>query len=339
MRGGTLLAALEAEAVAGLSPHARGNPTAKKPGLGSPGPIPTCAGEPSALASSRVGCRAYPRMRGGTQRINAQLRGIQGLSPHARGNLPGGLDKIGQIGPIPACAGEPGADLQGACASWAYPRMRGGTADFHHRQDADEGLSPHARGNRFGGQGGAVGCGPIPACAGEPVSDAITTHYLRAYPRMRGGTNVSDAESRFEKGLSPHARGNRTCVDDETGFCGPIPACAGEPSGPLPVGVYPRAYPRMRGGTPGLQNSRLAVPGLSPHARGNRKHHLRINRLRGPIPACAGEPGNLWLCFCDYGAYPRMRGGTSRPTPSNTNLRGLSPHARGNRTRSYKDRL
>ncbi len=86
--------------------------------------------------------------------------------------------------------------------------MRGGTLAPQITPVADEGLSPHARGNRAG-RNAAIGVhGPIPACAGEPT---VVRKMLRAgwaYPRMRGGTGDVLIAIPGATGLSPHARGN-----------------------------------------------------------------------------------------------------------------------------------
>ena len=70
--------------------------------------------------------------------------------------------------------------------------------------------------------------------------------------------------------------------------------------------------------------------GLSPHARGNRATSLWLHFVKGPIPACAGEPRALGGLYCDCWAYPRMRGGTQLVEFAHSPPLGLSPHARGN---------
>ena len=68
MHGGTSALTRRSSSVAGLSPHARGNPGSKGGGGAKRGPIPACTGEPlQGLKWDRQG-RAYPRMHGGTSR-------------------------------------------------------------------------------------------------------------------------------------------------------------------------------------------------------------------------------------------------------------------------------
>ncbi len=188
--------------------------------------------------------------------------------------------------------------------------MRGGTPAPGLPAGPPWGLSPHARGNPDGGGTLKAIQGPIPACAGEPLSIAVHPSIARAYPRMRGGTSYKDEMPDQALGLSPHARGNHFLPTVFAVGHGPIPACAGEPGPRCPSSPRRGAYPRMRGGTTSDPLSHLNDLGLSPHARGNQRLLCRSVCTQGPIPACAGEPApsqSRWLCPW---AYPRMRGGT-----------------------------
>ena len=92
----------------------------------------------------------------------------------------------------------------------------------------------------------------------------------------------------------------------------------------------------MRGGTTPKLTMRLRHWGLSPHARGNLLEAFQKAVLQGPIPACAGEP-ILGMVFDGFkGAYPRMRGGTISSFTVVMLETGLSPHARGNRSPSWR---
>ena len=90
----------------------------------------------------------YPRMRGGTGEGGWCSIGVDGLSPHARGNQLALLAHKAVAGSIPACAGEPGCAVCVRVCGGVYPRMRGGTIWHAIRSAAQAGLSPHARGNR-----------------------------------------------------------------------------------------------------------------------------------------------------------------------------------------------
>ena len=111
----------------GLSPRVRGNRETPRLTARAPGPIPACAGEPRPGRCPAPPSRAYPRVCGGT--MSASMVALQdaGLSPRVRGNRNLISRVAREVGPIPACAGEPlpgPPDLHG---DGAYPRVCGGT--------------------------------------------------------------------------------------------------------------------------------------------------------------------------------------------------------------------
>ncbi len=310
MRGGTLLAFASASVRMGLSPHARGNRACQREDNACGGPIPACAGEPCCQCFRCFTQRAYPRIRGGTCLFSTLAALLGGLSPHARGNRKHVRKAARLPGPIPACAGEPQCESQRRWPGWAYPRMRGGTAETIAGTEANKGLSPHARGNPMVSFLVMRLPGPIPACAGEPNHRKSKRLFHRAYPRMRGGTAVLFLTNRRFWGPSPHARGNPSGRVRFRAFYGPIPACAGEPKKWPVCPCRSGAYPRMRGGTISIAFTVCPSLGLSPHARGNPLHVCSCRFSVGPIPACAGEPWQSWQSLPRLRAYPRMRGGT-----------------------------
>ena len=73
---------------------------------------------------------------------------------------------------------------------------------------------------------------------------------------------------------------------------GSIPACAGEPDAQQVVHGDRTVYPRVCGGTQGLQRTNRDGNGLSPRVRGNPARAGAVFALLGSIPACAGEPAS-----------------------------------------------
>ena len=133
-------------------------------------------------------------------------------------------------------------------------------------------------------------------------------------------------------GLSPRVRGNQwTCGRTYRG-AGSIPARAGEPwrrpCRPSPESVYPRAC----GGTTGDIHLKPPGEGLSPRVRGNLFAAPADRRVRGSIPARAGEPHHSRPQSPTTGVYPRACGGTDRAATPERLDRGLSPRVRGNLT-------
>ena len=95
-----------------------------------------------------------------------------------------------------------------------------------------------------------------------------------------------------------------------------------------------RVYPRTCGGT-GVQLPEPAPRrGLSPHVRGNRLSPLDRLETPGSIPARAGEPTGAPFRSVMIQVYPRTCGGTETIEPPLGNWTGLSPHVRGNRSRT-----
>ena len=73
----------------------------------------------------------------------------------------------------------------------------------------------------------------------------------------------------------------------------------------------------------------VSIPGLSPRMRGSRMMTDAPERIRGPIPAYAGEPGVLLAAGRVDWAYPRVCGGANEYTMDDLVSVGLSPRMRG----------
>ena len=105
--GGTSTARVRGSCVRGLSPRVRGNRDRHYPPMHYAGSIPACAGEPSACGACPFAGRVYPRVCGGTRRAMQAAMDAAGLSPRVRGNHIAHVGRVGILGSIPACAGEP----------------------------------------------------------------------------------------------------------------------------------------------------------------------------------------------------------------------------------------
>ena len=215
--------------VQGLSPLARGNHGDDDGSRVRRGPIPARAGQPITLSVDSMLSRAYPRSRGATTAFARCAPACSGLSPLARGNQQHDPGHLGLLGPIPARAGQPAAEVRHARHVGAYPRSRGATSKGSSRRSACSGLSPLARGNRCALALASQDDGPIPARAGQPAAKDLLAAYGRAYPRSRGATMSETQSQRDDLGLSPLARGNPRDDLRATVNLGPIPARAGQP--------------------------------------------------------------------------------------------------------------
>ena len=92
----------------------------------------------------------------------------------------------------------------------------------------------------------------------------------------------------------------------------------------------PTAYPRVCGATRFLALKTRSNGGLSPRVRGNPSSKDRALALRGPIPACAGQPQVRTQRGQRNRAYPRVCGATQSKEERLQHQRGLSPRVRGN---------
>ena len=172
--------------------------------------------------------RVHPRMRGGNCILMLISWIVPGLSPHARGKLPGDNQGSRELASIPACAGETIRLEWPAVLSGVYPRMRGGNPVSDACPERIIGLSPHTRGKHSLVRQLHRLVGSIPAYAGETFVHACLYCLHRVYPRIRGGNPVSDACPERIIGLSPHTRGKHSLVRQLHRLVGSIPAYAGE---------------------------------------------------------------------------------------------------------------
>ena len=213
----------------GLSPRVRGNLQLGFLDSDQRRSIPACAGEPTCPHWNRTPTEVYPRVCGGTYLSFRSDHSTYGLSPRVRGNRDSPRQAPRMSGSIPACAGEPGRVQQFFSLDRVYPRVCGGTERIFRSGKACTGLSPRVRGNLVIQRTAASLFRSIPACAGEPF-DGIGRELLQGvYPRVCGGTGLSDALQKSKQGLSPRVRGNQGKPLAAAALDGSIPACAGEP--------------------------------------------------------------------------------------------------------------
>ena len=105
--GGTRDVSAEEHLTQGLSPRVRGNRSITHDLREISGSIPACAGEPAPAGAGASAGRVYPRVCGGTGRLEESWNSPTGLSPRVRGNRIAFAARRGPRGSIPACAGEP----------------------------------------------------------------------------------------------------------------------------------------------------------------------------------------------------------------------------------------
>ena len=272
------------------------------------GSIPACAGEPTDCALCFFQQRVYPRVCGGTGLQVRQEALRTGLSPRVRGNPLACHVLFPRARSIPACAGEPGCATSGIFCATVYPRVCGGTCCPMRAACGADGLSPRVRGNPRTVPTPTSTWRSIPACAGEPASSTGMSFAARVYPRVCGGTYRFRWPDVPHGGLSPRVRGNRIRIAQGLGGGRSIPACAGEPRHRRRAHGARQVYPRVCGGTGRRLADRAAVRGLSPRVRGNHAPRGGSPRVWGSIPACAGEPAQMYTLLMAAGWSLRVQG-------------------------------
>ena len=186
MRGEHNIVGATSGGVAGSSPHARGARAARRANLHHAGIIPACAGSTISVRLIWRRSRDHPRMRGEHHCAVRDLHQGRGSSPHARGALLERLQRGGEDGIIPACAGSTSQrNPRGSCP-WDHPRMRGEHSCSRSALVLTVGSSPHARGARGAWCRRWCRSGIIPACAGSTRSTRRPSPRRRDHPRMRG---------------------------------------------------------------------------------------------------------------------------------------------------------
>ena len=274
----------------GPSPHVRGIQEPADVGIGAPGSIPACAGNPGSAPARRRTAAVHPRMCGESIRPRPGFARRQGPSPHVRGIPAPAANRCVRAGSIPACAGNPGLSRAWRSGRWVHPRMCGESAKMIDIPIDDMGPSPHVRGIPRGGPTGPWRHRSIPACAGNPCPCRAGRAGHGVHPRMCGESAVGVVRVAMTAGPSPHVRGIRTTGAWRWPGSGSIPACAGNPRSFCSLRARQRVHPRMCGESLAEVGIRTFRQGPSPHVRGilieRRLHHAR----RGSIPACAGNP-------------------------------------------------
>ena len=125
--GATCSGTCARQSAQGLSPRVRGNRGQMASLAPMWGPIPACAGQPYGGVFFLGFGGAYPRVCGATDEERQRRINNFGLSPRVRGNQMEKRARVLSPGPIPACAGQPGAPARRIARCRAYPRVCGAT--------------------------------------------------------------------------------------------------------------------------------------------------------------------------------------------------------------------
>ena len=214
-----------------------------------------------------------------------------------------------------------------------YPRWRGELFCALAFCWLSRGLSPLARGTLCRCQHCWRVIRFIPAGAGNTVPRIISLSSSTVYPRWRGEHSASLMPIIGLGGLSPLARGTRRQRIVRLPLHRFIPAGAGNTSTLSITTDREPVYPRWRGEHWQNKHRGTRGAGLSPLARGTQIWGAPLMKSKRFIPAGAGNTAADSRAGHHRPVYPRWRGEHPFIFVSSWRDLGLSPLARGTRTK------
>ena len=290
----------------GSSPRMRGTPFVVIAVTVWRGIIPAYAGNTLPVLPNPFSPRDHPRVCGEHGEIDVCMAGNMGSSPRMRGTRQERVERRGRLGIIPAYAGNTRRESTAAQYPEDHPRVCG--EHFHSWFGTVHGLgsSPRMRGTRNINPRRTFRMGIIPAYAGnttERSSRATATRdhpgntrrdrsheqYRQDHPRVCGEHSSRMLEKLASVGSSPRMRGTPVVPPAYPTFTGIIPAYAGNTPRPDPWTGFPGDHPRVCGEHRSLSDLSDLEGGSSPRMRGTPVSRLRFYRIRGIIPAYAGN--------------------------------------------------
>ncbi|SVF33498.1 Domain of uncharacterised function (DUF2825) [Escherichia coli] len=295
--------------------------------------IPAGAGNTVPRIISLSSSTVYPRWRGEHSASLMPIIGLGGLSPLARGTRRQRIVRLPLHRFIPAGAGNTSAENRSIAPTSVYPRWRGEHDKSLTKNNSTPGLSPLARGTHHYFGKSVIKNRFIPAGAGNTYRSNGRNTEFSVYPRWRGEHKIHIDKHRVCIGLSPLARG--TLYYNRWTRYGArfIPAGAGNTNMGSAVNEIKTVYPRWRGEHEAISKTPAIAAGLSPLARGTPGVERQMTEKERFIPAGAGNTSPLLTPGKSAAVYPRWRGEHLRLNSEQAIGVGLSPLARGTRTK------
>ena len=116
--------------------------------------------------------------------------------------------RIGRLGSIPTCVGQPFALTADKFGWWVYPHVCGATRLEELNLEDNQGLSPRVWGNPAARHVFSSSLRSIPTCVGQPDRGLVNPHAWWVYPHVCGATTINDGDFCYIEGLSPRVWGN-----------------------------------------------------------------------------------------------------------------------------------
>ena len=191
------------------------------------------------------------------------------------------------------------------------------------------GSSPRVRGTPCAANSPPPHGGIIPACAGNTGRPHSPLAATGDHPRVCGEHVAVYVPVVPFGGSSPRVRGTQGAKVGRFAVVGIIPACAGNTSaGAMPVPSR-TDHPRVCGEHPAMVCTTPAAPGSSPRVRGTHLLICDCVRVRGIIPACAGNTMPMFSPWRKPRDHPRVCGEHDIQLTVTQCAPGSSPRVRG----------
>ncbi len=188
---------------------------------------PACAGNTSALSTTRVRWPVQPRVRGEHFGGRPPLLPFSGSTPRARGTRQSTQRRQIPARFNPACAGNTHASVRRAGTSAVQPRVRGEHRRTCASSSRRRGSTPRARGTRWGASPSSSQPWFNPACAGNTHPCAAPAQETSVQPRVRGEHTAINQPPFHASGSTPRARGTPVIRCPDHAHRRFNPACAG----------------------------------------------------------------------------------------------------------------
>ena len=293
----------------GSSPQVRGRRNGHSSYAPAGGLIPAGAGQTDLHVHLSGWAGAHPRRCGADPSRRSTVAFDGGSSPQVRGRLKNTENEPEPIGLIPASAGQTVWIVRRGGRRGLIPAGAGQTGS---RGLVGRGRWAHPRRCGADGSGGTARkrrSGLIPAGAGQTRTARHTTGARRAHPRRCGADRCGTTPPLVAWGSSPQVRGRQI-----------HPARCMCPN---------RAHPRRCGADNLVAGVLRPVLGSSPQVRGRLLQGFEAFRLRGLIPAGAGQTVSPITVSVVVWAHPRRCGADHMQQKTLGLDRGSSPQVRG----------
>ena len=231
------------------------------------------------------------------------------------------------------CGEHPKRSTLSCHTAGSSPRVRG-TPCAANSPPPHGGIIPACAGNTGRPHSPLAATGDHPRVCGEhvsPVIDGINEFRMVEgdHPRVCGEHPLVTLLPRGPRGSSPRVRGAPRRSRRRRARPGIIPACAGNTSaGAMPVPSR-TDHPRVCGEHPAMVCTTPAAPGSSPRVRGTHLLICDCVRVRGIIPACAGNTMPMFSPWRKPRDHPRVCGEHDIQLTVTQCAPGSSPRVRG----------